>query len=251
MHWRAFSSTTIRILRQLLDDRRTVAMILLVPCVLMVLLYFMFDSQPGDRPGTSMFDEVGTIMLGVLPFVLMFITTSIAMVRERTSGTLERLLTTPLGKLDLLAGYGAAFSIAAAAQGVVASVVALWVLDLDIEGSVMWVMVIAVLIAMLGVALGLFFSAFARTEFQAVQFIPVVVIPQLLLCGLFVPRNQMSNWLKWISDVLPMSYAVDALQQIAAHPTPTGDMWRDLVVVVGFSVGALALGAATLRRARP
>lgn len=251
MRWGTFSSTTVRILRQLLDDRRTVAMILVVPCVLMVLLYFMFDSQPGPRPGTTMFDEVGVIMLGILPFVLMFITTSIAMVRERTSGTLERLLTTPLGKLDLLAGYGAAFSIAAAVQAVVTSAVAFWVLDLDIEGNVVWVMVIAVLVAMLGVALGLFFSAFARTEFQAVQFIPVVVIPQLLLCGLFVPRDQMTNWLEWISNVLPVSYAVDALQQIAAYPNPTADMWRDIAVVVGFSVVALVLGAATLRRTTP
>lgn len=251
MRWGTFSSTTVRILRQLLDDRRTVAMILVVPCVLMVLLYFMFDSQPGSRPGTTMFDEVGIIMLGILPFVLMFITTSIAMVRERTSGTLERLLTTPLGKLDLLAGYGAAFSIAAAVQAVVTSAVAFWVLDLDIAGNVVWVMVIAVLVAMLGVALGLFFSAFARTEFQAVQFIPVVVIPQLLLCGLFVPRDQMTNWLEWISNVLPVSYAVDALQQVATYPNPTADMWRDIAVVVGFSVVALVLGAATLRRTTP
>lgn len=251
MRWRTFSSTTVRILRQLMDDRRTVAMILVVPCVLMVLLYFMFDGQPGPRPGTSMFDKVGIILLGILPFVLMFITTSIAMVRERTSGTLERLLTTPLGKLDLLAGYGAAFSIAAAVQAVLASAVAFWILDLDIEGSVVWVMVIAVLVAMLGVALGLFFSAFARTEFQAVQFIPVVVIPQLLLCGLFVPRDEMTSWLEWISNVLPVSYAVDALQQVAAYADPTADMWRDLAVVVGFSVFALVLGAATLRRTTP
>ncbi|MBA4023985.1 MAG: antibiotic ABC transporter permease [Gordonia sp.] len=251
MHPALFRSTTIRILRQLLDDRRTVAMILIVPCVLMVLLYFMFDSQPGPRPGTTMFDKVGLIMLGLLPFVLMFITTSIAMVRERTSGTLERLLTTPLGKLDLLAGYGAAFSLAAAVQAALASALAFWMLDLDIAGNPLWVVLIAVLAAVLGVALGLFFSAFARTEFQAVQFIPVVVIPQLLLCGLFVARDQMTNWLQWISDVLPLTYVVDALQQVAEHSDATGTMWRDLVVVAAFSVVALGLGAATLRRVTP
>ncbi|WP_207843587.1 ABC transporter permease [Williamsia soli] len=251
MHPALFWSTTIRILRQLLDDRRTVAMILVVPCVLMVLLYFMFDSQPGPRPGTTMFDKVGLIMLGLLPFVLMFITTSIAMVRERTSGTLERLLTTPLGKLDLLAGYGAAFSLAAAVQAALASALAFWVLDLDIAGNPVWVVLIAVLAAVLGVALGLFFSAFARTEFQAVQFIPVVVIPQLLLCGLFVARDQMTNWLQWISDVLPLTYVVDALQEVAEHSNATSTMWRDLVVVVAFSMVALVLGAATLRRVTP
>ena len=251
MHLRQFTATTHRILRQLLGDHRTVAMILVVPCILMVLLYFMFDDSPGRVPGTSRFDEIGIIMLGILPFVLMFITTSIAMVRERTSGTLERLLTTPLGKLDLLAGYGAAFSIAAAAQATLASAVAFWILDLDIAGAPIWVVVIAVLVAVLGVALGLFFSAFARTEFQAVQFIPVVVIPQLLLCGLFVPRDQMADWLDWISGILPVTYAVDALQQVAVHPDPTGQMWRDLIVVLAFSVVALCLGAATLRRTTP
>lgn len=251
MHVGVFWSTTVRILRQLLDDRRTVAMILVVPCVLMVLLYFMFDPQPGPRPGTTMFDTVGLTMLGLLPFVLMFITTSIAMVRERTSGTLERLLTTPLGKLDLLAGYGAAFSLAAATQAALASALAFWVLDLDTAGNPLWVVLIAVLAAVLGVALGLFFSAFARTEFQAVQFIPVVVIPQILLCGLFVARDQMANWLEWISNVLPLTYAVDALQQVAEHPAATAAMWRDLAVVVSFSALALGLGSATLRRTTP
>jgi ABC-2 type transport system permease protein len=198
-----------------------------------------------------MFDTVGLTMLGLLPFVLMFITTSIAMVRERTSGTLERLLTTPLGKLDLLAGYGAAFSLAAATQAALASALAFWVLDLDTAGNPLWVVLIAVLAAVLGVALGLFFSAFARTEFQAVQFIPVVVIPQILLCGLFVARDQMANWLEWISNVLPLTYAVDALQQVAEHPAATAAMWRDLAVVVAFSALALGLGSATLRRTTP
>ncbi|GAA3187014.1 hypothetical protein GCM10020255_084240 [Rhodococcus baikonurensis] len=141
-------------------------------------------------------------MLGILPFVVMFLVTSIAMQRERSSGTLERLLTTPMGKLDLLAGYGAAFSLSAAAQQL-ACAVAFGFLGLTIEGSLAWVIVIAVLGAILGVALGLLASAFAKTEFQAVQFMPVVVVPQLFLCGLLVPRDQLPTWLEWISNVLP------------------------------------------------
>jgi ABC-2 type transport system permease protein len=181
----------------------------------------------------------------------MFLVTSIAMQRERTSGTLERLLTTPMGKLDLLGGYAAAFSTAAAAQAALACIVSFGFLGLTTEGSVTWVLLIAVLNAILGVALGLLCSAFARTEFQAVQFMPVVVVPQLFLCGLLVPRDQLPTWLEWISNVLPLSYAVNALQQVATHPGATGDMWRDLAVVTAFALLALSLGAATLRRRTP
>ena len=168
---------TGRILAQLRTDHRTVAMILVVPSLLMVLLYFLYQNVPAPPGQQSLFERVAITMLGILPFVVMFLVTSIAMQRERTSGTLERLLTTPMGKLDLLGGYAAAFSTAAAAQAALACVVSFGFLGLTTEGSVTWVLLIAVLNAILGVALGLLCSAFARTEFQAVQFMPVVVSP--------------------------------------------------------------------------
>ncbi|MFI6757762.1 ABC transporter permease [Micromonospora sp. NPDC050417] len=248
MNVRLLAATTGRILRQLRHDPRTVAMLVVVPTVLLTLLYFMFENQPTMPGQPSTFDRIALIMLGVFPFVIMFLVTSIAMLRERTSGTLERLLTTPLGKLDLLFGYGIAFGLAAAVQASVATGVAYWLFDLHTTGSAGLVILIAVVNAVLGVALGLFCSAFAQTEFQAVQFMPVVVIPQLLLCGLFVGRDRMADWLQAISDVLPLSYAVEALQQVGAHAEPTGTMWRDLAVVVGAVLVALVLAAATLRR---
>ncbi|GGK70978.1 ABC transporter permease [Mangrovihabitans endophyticus] len=235
-------ATAGRILRQLRHDRRTVALLLVVPAALLSLLYFMYDNA-----GPT-FDRIALIMLGVFPFVIMFLVTSIAMLRERTTGTLERLLTTPLAKLDLLFGYGLAFSLAAAVQASVAVGAAYWLLGLSTNGGAGIVVVIAVVNAVLGVALGLFCSAFAHTEFQAVQFLPVVVVPQLLLCGLFVPRGQMSGWLQGVSDALPLSYAVEALMQVGAHPNPTMTMWRDLLVVAGAAVLALVMAAATLRR---
>ncbi|MCQ4119192.1 ABC transporter permease [Rhodococcus tibetensis] len=251
MNVRIFAATAGRILAQLRADHRTVAMILVVPSLLMVLLYFLYQNVPAAPGQQSLFERVAITMLGILPFVVMFLVTSIAMQRERTSGTLERLLTTPLGKLDLLGGYAAAFSTAAAAQAALACAIAFGFLGLDTEGSVSWVLLIAVLNAILGVALGLLCSAFARTEFQAVQFMPVVVVPQLFLCGLLVPRDQLPTWLEWISNVLPLSYAVNALQQVAIHPGTTGIMWRDLTVVAAFALLALSLGAATLRRRTP
>jgi ABC-2 type transport system permease protein len=242
MSTRILASTIGRILRQLRHDRRTIALVLLVPVVLLTLLYFMFEQQQ------QTFDRVTLTMLGIFPFIIMFLLTSIAMLRERTSGTLERLFTTPVGKLDLLFGYGIAFGLAAAVQATVASTVAYWLLGLDTAGSMGLVILIAVANAVLGVALGLLCSAFARTEFQAVQFMPVVAIPQILLCGLFVPRGQMAGWLEGVSNAMPLSYSVEALLQVGAHPDPTGLMWRDLVIVVGIVVLALALGATTLRR---
>ncbi len=245
MSTRILFSTTGRILRQLRHDHRTVGLLVMVPVLLLTLLYFMFEDVPG------VFDRVGLIMLGIFPFVIMFLITSIAMLRERTSGTLERLLTTPLGRLDLLFGYGIAFGAAAAVQATIASAVAYWLFDLDTAGSVGLVVLIAIANAVLGVALGLFCSAFARTEFQAVQFMPVVVVPQILLCGLFVARDQMAGWLQAISDALPMTYAVEALQEVGASADPTTTLWRDLGIVVGCVVVALVLAAATLRRRSP
>jgi ABC-2 type transport system permease protein len=239
---RILIATTGRILRQLRHDRRTVALLVAVPTLLLTLLYFMYDR------GGPVYDRIALIMLGVFPFVIMFLVTSIAMLRERTSGTLERLLTTPLGKLDLLFGYGIAFGLAAAVQASVAAIAAYWLFDLDTAGSIGLVILIAVTNAVLGVALGLLCSAFAQTEFQAVQFMPVVVIPQLLLCGLFVPRGLMAGWLQAVSDVLPLSYAVQALSHVGANPSPTATMWRDLAIVAGAAVVALVLAAATLRR---
>jgi ABC-2 type transport system permease protein len=245
MSTRRLVSTTGRILRQLRHDHRTIGLLVVVPVLLLTLLYFMFDRQE------RVFDGVGLIMLGIFPFVIMFLITSIAMLRERTTGTLERLLTTPMGKLDLLFGYGIAFGLAAAIQATIASSVAYWLFDLDTLGPRWLVIVIAIANAVLGVALGLFCSAFARTEFQAVQFMPVVVVPQILLCGLFVARGEMAGWLQAISDVMPMSYAVEALQEVGLHEQATTALWRDLGIVAGCIVVALTLAAATLRRRSP
>jgi ABC-2 type transport system permease protein len=238
-------STSGRIVRQLRHDRRTVALLIVVPAVLLSILYFMYEDVP------AVFDRIALTMLGIFPFVIMFLVTSIAMLRERTTGTLERLLTTPLGKLDLLFGYGIAFGLAAAAQASIAVGAAYWLLGLETTGNAGLVVVVAVVNAVLGVALGLFCSAFARTEFQAVQFLPVVVVPQILLCGLFVPREAMAGWLQAIADVLPLTYAVDALLEVGKSAEATATMWRDVIIVAGAAVLALVLAAATLRRRTP
>ena len=244
-------ATTARVLDQLRHDRRSIGLILVVPALLLTAVYFLYENEtlPPGVPRT--FDRVGLMMLAIFPFVVMFLVTSITMLRERTSGTLERLLTTPIHKADLLFGYGLAFSIMAALQSLVATAVGYWIFNLDIEGSPLWVVMIAVINAVLGVALGLFCSAFARTEFQAVQFMPVVVVPQILLCGLFVARDRMNEVLEAISNVLPLTFSVDALREVAENAEATDLMWQDVSVMGTIVLAVLVLASLTLRRQTP
>ena len=241
----ATAGTALRVLTQLRRDPRTVALLLFVPAVLVTIIRYVFDGQP------ETFDRLGAPLIGLFPFITMFLVTSITMLRERTSGTLERLMSMPLAKLDLLAGYGIAFGLMAAAQAVITASVAFLLLGLDIGGSPVAVVVLAIGNAVLGMSLGLFVSAFATSEFQAVQFMPAFVFPQLLLCGLFVDRDQMAPVLEAISDVLPLTYAYDALARAASGGDFGGRGWADVAVIVGVTALALVFGALTLRRRTP
>ena len=242
MNPRIVAATALRVLAQLRRDPRTIALLLIVPPFLITLLKYAYEGSPES------FNRVGGPLVGIFPFTTMFIVTSITMLRERTTGTLERLMTMPLAKLDLLLGYGIAFALVAALQALITSAVAFGLLGLDVAGSTAAVVLLAVGNAVLGMALGLFLSAFARTEFQAVQFMPAVVMPQYLLCGLFVPRDKMAAALDTISNVLPLTYAFDALHRVTTEGSLGRDGAVDVIVIVGTTVLALALGAATLRR---
>ncbi len=242
MNPRITLAVALRVLRQLRHDHRTLAMLLVVPCVLLTLLWWMFDGND------QLFNRFGPPLLALFPFIVMFLVTSVTTLRERSSGTLERLLSMPLGKADLLLGYAIAFGLVALAQATVAVALTVWVLGLEVTGPLWMLAVVAVVDAVLGTALGLFVSAFAETEFQAVQFMPALVLPQVLLCGLFVTREALPGVLEAVSEVLPLSYAVEAMQQVQTSTELTSTLGFDLAVVGGFVVAALGLGAATLRR---
>ena len=242
-----------RVLTQLRRDRRTLAMLVVLPCLVLTLLWWMFEG--GVSLGIG-FNALGPPLLALIPFIVMFLVTSVTTLRERSSGTLERLLAMPTGKGDFLGGYALAFGLVAAVQSTLAVLLSVSLLGLEVSGPVWMLVVVAVADAVLGSALGLFVSAFARSEFQAVQFMPLVVIPQILLCGLFLPRPAMPPLLEAISNLLPLSYAVDAMASVSGTVSSSfggvdASVWRDLAVVAGFAVAALALGAATLRRRTP
>ncbi|PKW26460.1 ABC transporter permease [Phycicoccus duodecadis] len=239
-------ATAARVLRQLRADHRTVALIVVVPCVLLGLLAWVYADAPVD-----VFDRIGPALLGVFPFVVMFLVTSIATLRERTSGTLERLLTSPMAKGDLMLGYALAFGIVAVVQALVATAFAVWVAGLDIAGPLWLLVVIALVDAVLGTALGLLASGFARSEFQAVQFMPAFVLPQFLLCGLIQPRADLPRPLELFSDVLPLSYAVAAMQQVTTDAHPLAEVLPSLGMIALWVVLALVLGSLTLRRRTP
>jgi ABC-2 type transport system permease protein len=237
-------ATARRVAGQVRRDHRTVALILVVPPALLALLDWIFEAQPQTM------DRVGPPLVGLFPLIMMFLITSIAMLRERTTGTLERLMSMPLAKVDLLAGYGLAFALVAAVQATVTGVVAFGLLGIETAGPAWAVVALAVANAVLGMAMGLFLSAFATTEFQAVQFMPAFVLPQVLLIGLFIPRPRLPGALETVSAFLPFTYAYEALDKVADDAID-GRFWLDLGVVAGCVVLALLLGATTLRRRTP
>ncbi len=239
--WALTRATARRVLAQLRHDPRTIVMMLAVPSVLMILLRYVLDNPVA-------LDRFAPVYIGVFPFVIMFIVAAITTQRERARGTLERLMAMPLGKLDLLAGYAIAFGLVACVQVTVVLIISLTWLGVSTPGSAVPMAVVAVLDAILGMSLGLFASAFARSEFQAVQFMPAFVLPQALLCGLVVARSAMTPVLRWLSDVLPLSYAVDAMQRIAASASWTSAISADVAVILAFTAAALVGGALTLRR---
>jgi ABC-2 type transport system permease protein len=234
-------ATSGRVLRQLSHDPRSIALMLIAPSLLVGLFAWLFSEQAG------VFDQFGGAILALFPFVIMFLITSITTLRERRSGTLERLLSTPLGRGDFIVGYALAFGLMAAVQAVITVTFAVWVCGLQVDGPLWQLGLVAVVDAVLGSALGLLASAFARTEFQAVQFMPLLVFPQIILGGLFVPRDEMPDVLYAISNWLPLSHAIDAIDAVTAG-TGGWDVSLPLLIVVAFAVAFLVLAPFTLRR---
>lgn len=237
-------ATAARVLKQVRHDPRTAGLLLLVPSLLIGLIAWIFTD-------TTVFATIGPAMLALFPFIVMFLVTSITTLRERRTGTLERLLSMPLRKGDLIFGYTLAFGALAIIQSALAVAFAVWVCGLEITGSIWLLLAVAVTDAILGTTLGLLASAFARTEFQVVQFMPVLVFPQILLGGIFLPRDRLPEALRIISDWLPLSHAIDALNAVAANTQDAAHIGGELLIIGAYALGAVILGSVTLRRRTP
>lgn len=241
-HVRVILATAKRIIQQLSHDKRTIALMFLAPTLLMTLLWWVFS----DR--SEVFNSIAPALLGVFPFIIMFLITSITTLRERTSGTLERLMSTRIGKADIVVGYALAFGLFGVVQSVITSLVAVYLLGMDVVGPLWFVFVVAVMDTFLGVTLGLLASAFSKTEFQAVQFMPAFIFPQILIGGLFVPLSQMPQVLETLAYFLPLTYAIDALNLVTTNVEIVAEMWRNVGVIGLFIVAAIILASLTLRR---
>jgi ABC-2 type transport system permease protein len=235
-------STSVRVLRQLGHDPRTLALLFIVPPMLLTILKYVFQNEP------STFNSIAPMLLGVFPMTMMFLITSVVTLRERTTGTLDRLMTTPMAKTDFIFGYAIAFSFLGFCQALISGGVMLGILKVTVMGGVLPTLIAVVFAAFLGTSLGLFLSAFATSEFQAIQFMPAFLFPQLLTCGLFVARTSMAQPLQWFADIMPLTYSVDAMKQVTIHSGMTGEYGRDLLVVASFGIVALILGSITIRR---
>ncbi|TXJ05462.1 MAG: ABC transporter permease [Aeromicrobium sp.] len=234
-------AVALRVAQQLSHDHRSMALIVVMPALLLSVFYWVYESRP------DIFNHIGPALIGLFPFTIFFLITSVTMVRERTSGTLERLMTTPIRRGELIAGYTLALSIASFVQAVITTAVGVWLLGLDLAQP--WgVLFLAVVSSIVGTALGLLASAFARTEFQAVQFMPLAIIPQFLLCGLLVPRDQMVAPLYWLSEMLPLSHLIDAFDIVTTESDVSSELLVKVGVQVIFALGFLTLASLTLPR---
>lgn len=251
-------ATTLRVLTQLRRDRRTLALIGGIPIILLTLLWWMFrdwspippiPGLPADAIPVQQnpFDSVGPAIMGLFPLIIMFLITSVTTLRERQGGTMERLMASPAARADIVFGYAIAFGLFAALQGGIVVCYSIWVLGLDFAGPVWALLVIIVLDAVLGSCLGLAASSLARTEFQALQMMPLVILPQLLLSGIAIARDEMPEVLHWISSTLPLSYAIDAIHELTSNTDATVIL-NEVAILLAFIIGALILGTATLRR---
>ncbi|MBC1918028.1 ABC transporter permease [Listeria booriae] len=198
---------------------------------------------------TTFFDTIGPIFIGFFVFFFVFLIAGISFLRERTTGTLERLMATPIKRWELETGYLLGFGIFALAQSIIVALYSIHVLDMVQMGSIWYVLLITLMLAMVALTLGILLSTFANNEFQIVQFIPIVIVPQVLFCGIF-PLEGMANWLQWIAHIMPLYYGADALTSIMVKGEGFAGFATDFYILVGFALVFIILNIFALKKYR-
>lgn len=198
---------------------------------------------------TSFFDLLGPILVGFFVFFFVFLIAGIALLRERTTGTLDRLLATPIKRHNIVFGYLAGYGLFAIIQTVIVVFYAVKVLDIVLVGSICYVILINLMLALVALSLGILLSAFANSEFQMMQFIPIVIVPQIFFAGI-LPVDGMANWLQVIAKCMPMYYGGDALQTVMYKGLGWSDIQNDIYVLIGFAVVFIVLNVFALKKYR-
>ncbi|MEF8825651.1 MAG: ABC transporter permease [Halapricum sp.] len=228
-----------RILRSLRGDRRTLALVIVVPAFLIFLLSEVFA-----RP-----EPVAPILLGVFVFFLTYILTAIGFLRERTAGTLERVLVAPISRTGLVLGYILGYGVLATIQSLVLLLAAVAFLEVTFANGVTLFVVIELLGAFTALGIGIVLSLFAENEFQAIQFIPVVITPQVILGGTFMSVDELPTYLEYPARAMPITYLIEAMDYVVLDQGTAGEFWIAIAVLVGFVVAAIGVAGFAVGRA--
>ena len=231
-----------RIAREIRRDRRSLALIIGAPIIVMSLIGFSFQDQK------SVLNEVAPALIATMAMFFVFVLTGISFLRERSQGTLERLLSTAVTRSDLLLGYLAGFLIFALAQSIIIMMYTLFVVDVDYAGKIWDIIVMLLIVTIASVGMGIFISTFAKNEFQVVQFIPLLIAPQIFLSGMILPTSQLPKYFQVVSGALPLTYANRALRDIMLRGASLTDVSTEIGVLILFAIGMLTAAALTVRK---
>ena len=204
--------------------------------------------QYGDK-NTGFFARMIPILIGFVVFFFVFLISGMALLKERTSGTLERLLATPVKRSEIVYGYMLSYGIIAIFQTAVVVLAAIWLLDVEVVGSILNVIIVNVVLALVALAFGILLSTLAKSEFQMMQFIPLVIMPQLFFSGI-IPLSSMGEWALTVGKFLPLTYSGDAISQIILYGHNLGDILPNLGVLMIFLIILTILNIVGLRRYR-
>jgi ABC-2 type transport system permease protein len=241
------SSSTLtvarRVMVQLIRDRRTIALVIIVPLVIAAISGVAI-------PDKRMLDSAAPAVLATLILFFGFIITGISFLRERTQGTLERLLVSPVSRMDIVGGYLLGLLLFALIQTLIMFFYMVYVIDVNYRGDLWQILIFQLLMGINAVCLGTFFSAFARNEFQMLQFIPLIIVPQIFLCGLFIPISQLPDYLEWIAKFLPLTYGVEGIKALMLEGKDLVNIGKDIGILAAYAVGLSVLASLTLRRSK-
>ena len=230
-----------RIILQLGRDRRTLGLIIFAPILVMTLIGLSF-------PDKSQLNYIAPALLATIALFFSFLITGVTFLRERSQGTLERLMASPVSRLDIVLGYLFGLFVFALLQTLIIFFFTIYVLGITYRGDLWQILIFQLVVIMGSVNLGIFTSTFARNEFQVIQFIPIIILPQVFLGGILWPVEQMPKYLQYLADILPLTYAVKGLRDIMLYGKGLLDVGLDFSVLIGFTILTTILASLTLRR---
>jgi ABC-2 type transport system permease protein len=230
-----------RTIIQLVHDRRTMGLMVFAPLLIASLVGV-------STPDKRMLDGLAPAILAMLVLFFGFLLSGISFLRERSQGTMERLMASPVTKMDVVGGYLMGFLIFAVLQTLIIFFYMIYVLKIGFHGELWQIVVFQILIGILAVCLGIFISVFAKNEFQMVQFIPLIIVPQMFLCGLLWPISSMPDYLQWIAAFLPLTYGVEGIKAMMVQGQSLLDIIKDVGILAGYAAVLMVLAALTTRR---